>query len=518
MLPALFASETSNEAQLPGELGFASLVTGLAVLAGMAAEQWLDVGDLSLAFITAVIIVAARTRTSVAVYAALLCFLAYNFFFIHPRYTFYIAAPRGVATVASFLIAALVCGRLASRLRAQVLLLGAANARASALQAFAQKLTSAANEDEALRAATDALREALDAEVLLIPLDEGSGKPRADAPQFEASRHDPALQRSLSRFLQKAHGDAAGAAPELADLSWHCLPVQLHARLLAVACLRFPLPLPQIPAVQAQLVQAMLRDLAQALARARLVHQVEQVRVLGESERLRAALLSSVSHDLRSPLSTIIGSAESLLAYRDKLSAADQIALAQDIHGEGQRLDRYIQNLLDMTRVGQGALSIAREWVALDEVCGALLARLRRAHPDIQVHLELPRPAPWLHAHPALLEQALYNVLDNAAKFSPPNRAIVLRIERHAPWLQIDVLDRGPGIAEADREHVFDRFYTGDGDRRGVGTGLGLTICQGIVLAHGGQVQALPGQDGIGTLIRLRFPLAAQPGEPAKDD
>jgi two-component system sensor histidine kinase KdpD len=506
------ASDPGIEDTLLPELAVATLATALAVATTAIAERLLGFDDPSLVFITAVMFVAVRTRMSVAVYCAVLCFLAYNFFFIQPRYTLYISARQGVLTVAMFLVAALVCGRLANRLRAQVLLLRAAHAQTAALQELGRKLMAAASETDAVQATTLALRDVLDAEVLLLIVDEDSGRLPAPMDAAGAPRFDPSLQAAIDRcWSSLSAGKESPADPET-TLSWHCLPIALRQRPLGVACLRFPTPLPQLPAELAQLAEAMLRDLAQALARARLVRQLEATRVQAESERLRAALLSSVSHDLRSPLSTIIGSAESLSLYRDRLSLEDQVALAQDILGEGRRLDRYIQNLLDMTRVGQGALALEREWIGLDEIGGALLARLRDAHPRLTVRLELPEPPPLLFVHPALFEQALFNVLDNAAKFSPPGEAVVVHAERFDGTLRIDVIDRGPGIPEAERGQVFDRFYSGErGDRGPPGTGLGLTICQAIVAAHGGEVAALAGKDGRGAILRIRLPLRDPP-------
>jgi two-component system sensor histidine kinase KdpD len=457
---------------------------------------------------------------SVAMYSALLCFLAYNFFFIHPRYTFFISASNGVTTVAIFLVAALICGRLANKLRTQVMLLRAANAHASALQYFGQRLTSAVDEDEAMQAATHALREALDADVVLVSKDETTGNLREIGQDIGTERYDPALQASVTRCLQQRQSSQKNIGhQDVRELSWHCLPVMLRDRILGAACFRFPVAMPQIPPEKVQLIDAMLRDLAQALARARLVHQLEEARVQGESERLRAALLSSVSHDLRSPLSTIIGSAESLSVYRNKLSVDDQLALARDIHSEGMRLDHYIQNLLDMTKVGHGSLAITREWIGLDEISGALVARLRKLYPPALVQLHLPDPAPLLYVHPALIEQALFNVLDNAIKFSPPNMPITMSATKLTDKLQIDVIDLGPGIPESEREQVFDRFYTSDrSDRSTPGTGLGLTICQGIVAAHGGEVLVLSGEHQIGAIIRITLPLDITPADAPKDD
>ncbi len=511
-------STSGTEDSLFRELAIATVATALAVAATAAAERVLGYNDPSLIFITAVMFVAVRTRMAMAVYAAILCFLCYNYFFIQPRYTFYISARHGVLTVAMFLVAALVCGRLANRLRAQVLLLRAAQARRVALQDLGRRLVAAADESEAVQATTEVLRETLDAEVLLLVIDEDSGRLPVPMDASGTPRFDPSLRAAIDRCWTSLLAGTPASAGLEPGLSWHCLPVVLRQRPLGVACLRFPAPLPQLLPELAQLAEAMLRDLAQALARTRLVNQLEAARVQAESERLRAALLSSVSHDLRSPLSTIIGSAESLSLYRDRLSLEDQVALARDIVGEGRRLDRYIQNLLDMTRVGQGALALEREWIGLDEIGGALLARMRDSHPTLAVRLALPDPPPLLFVHPALFEQALFNSLDNAGKFSPPGEPVLMRAIRDGSALQIDVVDRGPGIPEADRQRIFDRFYSADrGDRGPPGTGLGLTITQAIVAAHGGEITALAGEDGHGTVLRIRLPWRdppdAQPDE-----
>lgn len=509
---------SDTDGALLRELAVATVATVLAVASTAAAERLLGYQDPSLVFITAVMFVAVRTRMSVAVYCAVLCFLSYNYFFLQPRYTLYISARQGVLTVAMFLVAALVCGRLANRLRTQVILLRAAQTQTAALQDLGRCLMAAASEADAMQATSDVLRDALDAEVLLLIVDEDSGRLPVPMDAAGTPRFDPSLQAAIDHCWSSLRTEAEATADRESALSWHCLPIVLRKRPLGVACLRFQAALPQLPPELAQLAEAMLRDLAQALARARLVRQLEATRVQAESERLRAALLSSVSHDLRSPLSTIIGSAESLSLYRDQISRDDQLVLAENILLEGQRLDRYIQNLLDMTRVGQGALSLEREWVGLDEIIGALLARLRDAHPRLLVRLQLPDPSPLLFVHPALFEQALFNVLDNAAKFSPPDEPVLLRAIRDNGVLQIDIVDRGPGIAETDRRQVFDRFYSGEHSDRGPpGTGLGLTICQAILTAHGGEIVALAGDDGGGTTLRVTLPLRDPPDAQADE-
>jgi two-component system sensor histidine kinase KdpD len=260
-----------------------------------------------------------------------------------------------------------------------------------------------------------------------------------------------------------------------------------------------------------------VRDLAQALARVQLGAQLEATRVQAESERLRAALLASVSHDLRSPLSTIIGSAESLDIYAERLTTADKAQLARDILQEGQRLDRYIQNLLDMTRLEHGAPVLEREWIGADELVGGAARRLARAHPGQAIELAIPAGLPLVHVNAPLLEQALFNALVNAARYSPAGAPVRVEAEANENELRIRVSDSGPGIPAADRERVFDMFHRiSHGDRNSSGTGLGLAICRGILVAHGGSV-AVKATDAPGTTLEFVLPLAAPPPGPGED-
>ncbi|WP_140719746.1 sensor histidine kinase [Pseudomonas sp. Hp2] len=490
------------------DLAYAALAAAGAVGVAWLLQRWTDIDDLSMVFIVAVVLVAARTRMAAAVLAALLSFVAYNFFFIEPRFTLNISARQGVVTVCLFLIAALVAGRLASRLRGQVLALRAANAHANALQALGRRLGAAADLGQVLDAGRRALSSALGAEAWL---------------RLEQRESDPgaglaALDRDAADWAQR-HGQPAGRYTDtLAGASWWCLPVRAEQGTLGVAALRFDARQARPTLEQRRLAEAMVEDIGQAALRTRLVADLESARVTGETERLRSALLSSVSHDLRSPLASMIGSASSLASYGDRMDAADRRSLLETIQLEGERLDRYIQNLLDMTRLGHTGLTLNRDWIGVDELLGSARRRLQRYQPQARVELALAPGLPPIWVHPALVEQAVFNVLENAAKFSPPDEAVTMSASLHDGALRIDVADRGPGIPEDERARIFDMFYSVErGDRGRHGTGLGLTICQGMIGAHGGSVEALAGPDGRGTVIRITLPLL-QPAPSARAD
>lgn len=509
-----------HDTSLERELAYAVLACALAVAVGAAAERLLAFDDLSLVFMTAVVFVSARSRMAVSVFAAVLCFLAYNFFFLEPRYTLYLSAPHGLVTVVMFLAGALLCGRLANRLRSQVIALRFARVRAEALQQLGRRLTVAGSDAEAISAAQQAMAEALEVESVVLLREGSSGRLIEHGRAGAVDRFDPSLEAAALHCWASVGGSTPTAAGgEDRDLAWHCLPLGAPGHPLGVVALRLPAPLSPLPAGQSALAEAMVRDLGQALGRRQLSDQLEATRLQAETERLRSSLLSSVSHDLRSPLSTIIGSAESLDAYRDQLTAEDQRQLARDILGEGRRLDRYIQNLLDMTRLGQGDVAMHREWIGLDDIVGTAMQRALRVHPRRQVELHLPDPAPLLHVNPPLFEQALFNALDNAAKFSPVERPIHVHVRVGSTRVEIEVQDAGPGIPEPERERVFDMFHSvARGDRRPNGTGLGLTICRGILRAHGGEALALAGEGGEGTVLRLTLPLEQTPSDLPRDD
>ncbi len=479
------------------DLGLAVLAAVLATGASALTERWLGLDDLSMVFIVAVVLVASKTRMAAAVLAAALCFLSYNFFFIAPRFTLFIGARQGVVTVFLFLVAALVAGRLASRLRMQVLALRAANAHTTALQSLGQQLASAADLGQVLAAGRHALRQATGADALVL------------ATQVQADDLDalPEKDRAAADWALR-HGQVAGRHTDtLGNAAWWFRPLSGEGKPLGLLGLRFPDNAPRPGAEQYRLVEAMADDIAQAIARTRLVTDLEDARVTGETERLRSALLSSVSHDLRSPLAAMIGAAESLQHYGDAMGPDDRRDLLETIHLEGERLDRYIQNLLDMTRLGHGGLALNRDWIGADELIGSAVSRLQRYQPGLRFELHVAPGLAPLWVHPALLEQALFNVLENAAKFSPPGEAILVDARDVDGQLRVDVVDRGPGIPEEERKRIFDMFFSVErGDRGRQGTGLGLAITQGMVGAHGGSVEALPGRDGGGTTIRITLP------------
>ena len=482
-------------------LGVTALATGAAHLG----DRFLGLQDLSLVFLVAVLVVASRTRMTAAFATAVLCFLAYNFFFIEPRYTFLISAQRGVITVLLFLAAALIAGRLASKLRMQVIALRAANTHATAMQNLGRQLSTAADLGQVITAGSSVLQQTLGAKAWIRV--NGESGPATSAAELDDK------DRIAADWTQE-NGQSSGRYTDtLTHSDWWFLPLTSDQTILGVVGLHFASQVSRLTFEQRRLAESMVDDIGQAAVRTRLVADLEASRVAGETERLRSALLSSVSHDLRSPLSSMIGAADSLASYGKDMSEDDRASLLETISMEGERLDRYIQNLLDMTRLGHQGLTLTRDWIGIDELVGSASRRLQRYVPHARIDADIPADLPPIHVHPALIEQALFNVMENAAKFSPPNEAIQVVVRQiDGDQLRIDISDKGPGIPEDERRRIFDMFYSVErGDRGQQGTGLGLTIVQGIIGAHMGKVEALRGLGGAGTTVRLILPWGEPP-------
>ncbi|WP_433847237.1 ATP-binding protein [Acinetobacter proteolyticus] len=481
----------------PRELIESILIVLLGLIAAMVSDHFIGYSELALIFVVTVLVVAMRARMLITISSVVICFLLYNYLFIEPRFTLRISAERGVITIVIFIVSALLVGRLANQLRAQVLSLRAANSVSLQMQELERKLSSCVDIEQVLNIAKQHLESSLNATVWL----------RVGTQELGDSSLLNEKDQIAANWTQKNAQPCGRFTNTLTQSEWWFNPLNLVGG-YGVIALRFNQKTETISFEQQRLAELMIDDIAQTTSRVQLSLQLENSRVVAETEKLRSALLSSVSHDLRSPLAAMIGSADSLKYYGEQMSADDRESLLDTIHVEGERLDRYIQNLLDMTRLGHQGLSLSRDWIGVEELIGSATQRLKRYQPKVNINVEMTDDLPQLHVHPALIEQAIFNVLENAAKFSPDDVPIEVKVYQEHQFLQIDIMDQGIGIPEDEREQIFDMFYTMQrGDRGKTGTGLGLTIVKAIIGAHMGSIEALAGTYGQGTLIRIRLPL-----------
>jgi two-component system sensor histidine kinase KdpD len=484
----------------------AVVATLMASALAWAVSSVLDLPNISLVFLAAVLLVAVRTSTGPALACSILSFLAYDFLFMPPNFSLTIQREEDVLTLLFFLLMSALTGNLAARQRRQMQALRETQEETSELLDLSRKLTAATDRQAVISAAGQHLSGWQELEVCLIDRDGPNGwKVQSGvAPLSEPER--AAADWAWQHDQPAGHG--TGTLPSSRWWWWPLSGEEGPLALLGVSAREGQ----DFSAQRRRLLIALSQPLAQALARAQLADDLEAARLHGETEQLRSALLASVSHDLRTPLTAMRGSIDSLLALGEAIPLEDRRELLEGTRDEAERLDRYIQNLLDMTRLGHGALKLARDWVSPGDIIGSALNRLRAVLAPLQVQTLLPDELPLLYVHAALIEQALVNVLENAARFSPVNGRLELEAGAIDGELFFAVSDEGPGIPEDERAKIFDMFYTAArGDRGGQGTGLGLAICQGMVGAHGGRISVGQGIDGHGTCITLYLPLQTQP-------
>lgn len=429
-------------------LGLPLLVTALGFLPGALVAQ----STLLLLYLCAVLITALHCGRPAVIFCAVLAFLLFNFFHAEPYFTLYFNSPSELLAAAVFVGFGILAGGVAGKLNRQLGQLQMQTAFFAAQVQLHRRLQEIAGE--------------------------------AAIPPLLDVLFGPVFRGQLRFGLQQG-----GAMPLL---EWKLAPgavlTQAHDTMLA--SLR-------------EQVQSELQRLATARA-------LQQAQRESDEEKLRSALLSSVSHDLKTPLVTMLGAATSLRDLRQDLSSSDAEELLDCIISESQRLEAYIQNLLDMTRLGHGTLALSRDWVSIEEIYHVVARRFARHAAVPPLELQVAGELPALYVHAALIEQALFNVIDNAVKAAGTARAILVMADVQEDMLRIRICDHGPGLPHSEWKAVFDPFHTFSlGDCYEKGTGLGLSICRSILRVHGGDAEISEPPPGFGHCVSLRLPLPA---------
>jgi two-component system, OmpR family, sensor histidine kinase KdpD len=481
--------------------------TGIVAVAlglGFVLQQYLNVHLIPLVFLTAILIVAARYGLWPSLYACLGSVLAYNFFFLPPLYTFTIADPENVVALFFFLIVAIIASNLASRTRSQMVAARARVRTTEELFAFSRKLAGIGKLDDLLWATVYQIALMLSVRVVvLLPEGEGIAVRAGYPPEDELDEADLAA----ARWAWEHNRPAGRGADTLPGARRLFLPLRTGRGLVGVLGIDRDRPGPLLTPDGRRLLDALADQATVAIERIAFAEDVDRVRVTAETERLRAALLTSISHDLRTPLASILGALTSLRSYGEIYDAKTRDELMATIQSEAERLNRFIGNLLDMTRLESGAVTLKPEPVDAAEIVGTALRRAGRIVADHRVELDFAPDLPLLKADYLLLEQVLFNLLDNAAKFAPTGTVIRVVGRRDGDFVALRVEDEGPGIPETERERIFDKFYRVHAqDRQRAGTGLGLAICRGFVEAMGGTIVAGNRDDRGGAVFTVRIP------------
>ena len=468
-----------------------SWVWALVMTSSTTLLAWLMSGEfesanLVMIYLLGVVFMAARVGREAAILTSILSVAAFDFLFVTPIYTFAVADAQYLVTFFIMLLVGLIISHLTSNVGFQAKIASHRERRANVLYALSKDLATSRNLTDISKIAVRHIQEEFGGtSVLLFPVDEG----RLVYPQ------DPAIAESLhAADLGVAqwvfdHARIAGQGTEtLPGASAVYFPLSGFRGVISVLALcaanlrRVFLP------EQRRLLDTFLSQIAQAIERVHFAEEAQQTQLRMESETLRNSLLSAISHDLRTPLSVIVGAASTLVEEDALLSATDRQELSLTLHDEALRMSNLANNILDMVRLEGGQVSLNLQWYPLDEIIGGALTRMHKRLEGRIVNTRLPDGLCWVRLDAVLIEQVLINLLDNACKYTPAGSPIDIIAELSTHILKVTVADRGSGIPAGSEEKLFDKFYQVHREGSQSGVGLGLAICKAIVIAHGGVI------------------------------
>lgn len=483
-------------------------ITALGLAAAVAIKPYFGIENVDLMFLTAVVTVAVRYGLWPSLLASVAASLAYNFFFLPPVYTFTITDPTNVAAFFFFMLIAFVVSNVAGRVRTQA---DAAIGRirtTEQLYAFSRKLAGTGTLDDVLWATAYQIALMLKVRVVLLLPDEGlltvkSGYP----PEDDLDQADLAA----ANWAWSNDRPAGRGSDTLPGAKRLFLPMRTGRGPIGVIGIDNDRTGPLLTPDQRRLLDALVDQGALAIERVLLVEDVDRVKRSVESERLRSALLTSISHDLKTPLASVLGAASTMRDLASALSDTEKRDLLATVIDESERLNRFIANLLDMTKLESGAIVPNAALHDLGEIVGSALRRAAKILTAHKVELELAADLPMLQLDAVLFEQVLFNLLDNAAKYSPPHATVSIRSRRDSDHVVLQITDEGDGIPSEELESVFDKFYrVQKGDHVRPGTGLGLAISRGFVEAMRGTISAANRSDRSGAVLTIRLPIPAR--------
>ena len=485
------------------------LITTVCTVVAAIMSMWFAPTNLAMVYLLGVVLAATRFGRDASVVAAVLGTLAFDFFFIPPLYSFAISDTQYLLTAIVLLTVGLVLSSLAAGLRRQTRMAIHRERRTAALYAMTRELAVASSLDEIATSASSHLAQVFDAEGAIL-LRSADGKMRrlgAKVPDL------PLLTESSIADWVFTQNKAAGFGTNtLPAANAMYLPLSGTLGIVGVLVVHFKNRRSLLPPEQRHLLATFANQIAVAVERDQLWRQARDAAFTAQEERLRNSLLSSISHDLRTPLAVIGGSASSLLQGETQLPTGVQRDIVDTINDEAQRMTRVVNNILDMTRLESGPVQLDLQWYPLEEILGAVLGRLKDQLGQRPVSIDIPRDLPMLRVDGVLFEKLLINLLENAAKYTPPGTQIGVSAAPEGGNILIRVIDDGPGIPKGSEKQLFDKFYRGQAEGAISGTGLGLSICRAIVEAHGGRIWAEARREG-GAIFAFALPLVAAPDQ-----
>jgi two-component system sensor histidine kinase KdpD len=486
----------------------ALVAVAASVGVGAVARPLLGVENVDLILLTAVVGIAVRYGLWPSLFASVVASLGYNFFFLPPIYTFTITDPTNVAAFVLFAVMAILVSNLAGRGQTQTTTALQRVRTIESLYGFSRKLAGAGTLDDVLWATAYQIASMLGVRVVMLLPENGSIALKAGYPPEDTLDEADLAAAKWAWEKNRAAGRDSDALP---GAKWLFLPMRTGRGAIGILGIRRDEPGPLLRPEQGRLLDALADQGALAIERVHLVEDIDRVMRAAEADRLRSALLTSISHDLRTPLASVLGAAGALRDLSlDDDAKADLIATIID---EAERLNRFIANLLDMTKLEAGAVMPNLTPHDMGEIVGTALQRAGKILAQHRVEVQIAADLPMVSVDAVLFEQVLFNLLDNAAKYAPPDTTISIRSSHEGDVVYLQVLDQGPGIPTGDLERIFDKFYrVQKGDQVRAGTGLGLAISRGFLEAMHGTITAANRRDTQGAMFTIALP-ASKPAE-----
>lgn len=484
------------------------LIVALCTLVAWAMFRTFDLSNLAMIYLVGVVVAAMAFGRGPAIAASVLGVAAFDFFFVTPHFTFAVSDGQYLVTFGVMLLVAVVIGTLTSRLREQLALARKEQQSTAAQYRLSHELAARGTLREILGSAVDRIGEILEAKVAILTPDENGrlGVAAGDGGLFGGGEHE----RAVAQWAYENAKSAGLGTSTLSGARALHLPLTGAGRTLGILAIQPHRPSLLRDPETLRFIEALANQTAVAVERSSLADSAAQARAEAETERARSALLSAVSHDLRTPLAAITGAATSLLDGTATLPAGTRRELAGTIADEVNRLNRLIGDLLEMTRLESGALRVRKEWHSLEEVVGAALGGLESQIGDRPVVVRIAPDLPLVPLDDVLFGQVVRNLVENSTRYADGHQPIEIEGRIEDRQLRFTVADRGPGLRPGEEQRAFEKFYRGQAATDRYGVGLGLAICKGIVEAHGGRIEGA-NRPGGGAEFRVWLPLEGEP-------
>jgi len=465
--------------------------------------------DIVMMYLLGVVVVAMRFGYVASLAAAVLSVIAFDFFFTPPYLSFAVADKRYIVTFAIMLFVAFTISNLMQRIRRSAASVREREVRTSRLYAMSRAVSIARSSEDIVRVACRHLNETFASDVLILLPDGAGGLQRAGAsppadPSSQAQAIAPSVAQPALELLNNGHAQTDPLSSATAASGEELIGLRASGGVVGVLVIRPAVPEMFANPANRELLNAYATQTALAVERAQLAEDAQRAQLEVQKERLRNALLSSVSHDLRTPLAVVKGAVTALLQPDGGLTQSRRQEYLETISEEASRLNRLVRNLLNMTSLEAGALSARKEWQPLEEVIGVALNRLDEQLGSRKIRVEIAPDAAIVPFDATLLEQVFLNLVENASRYTPETSPIEIRATRVDGGVEVEVADQGPGVPPGREEQIFEKFRRAGPPATG-GMGLGLTICRGIVTVHGGRIWCENRPDG-GASFRFVLP------------